>query len=76
MAKNSSYRVIASINGGWSVKRDGAERSAKTFDTQREAIKYGENLSRSHSSELVIHGRNGRVQRKDSYGKDPNPPKG
>jgi hypothetical protein len=33
----------------------------------------GRDLAREHKTELVEHGRNGRIQDSDSYGNDPNP---
>jgi Uncharacterized protein conserved in bacteria (DUF2188) len=74
MSKNS-YHVIAKVNGGWKVKRADAERATKTFATQKDAIEYGRSLSRSHATDLVIHGRDGRLSSKESYGNDPNPPR-
>jgi Uncharacterized protein conserved in bacteria (DUF2188) len=66
--------VIASINGGWSVRKTGSERAEKTFDTKDEAVRYGRKLARARSSDLVIHRRDGLVSERTSYG-DPNPPK-
>lgn len=70
-----SYHVIANVNGGWNVKRTDAERATRSFDSQKEAIEYGRSISRSHATELVIHGRDGRLSSKESYGNDPNPPR-
>ncbi len=35
----------------------------------------GREISKNQGSELVIHGKDGKIQQKDSHGKDPNPPK-
>lgn len=70
-----SYHVIANVNGGWNVKRTDAERATRSFASQKDAIEYGRSISRSHATELVIHGRDGRLSSKESYGKDPNPPR-
>ncbi len=69
---SKSYHVIANVNGGWNVKRTGAERATRSFASQKDAIKYGRTLSRSHATELVIHNRDGRLSSKESYAKDPN----
>jgi len=64
-------------NGGkWSVRRTGAERVSGTFSTQNEAIERARNLARSQETELYIHGRDGRIRERTSYGRDPFPPKG
>lgn len=70
-----SYHVIANINGGWNVKRTDAERATRSFASQKDAIEYGRNISKSHSMDLVIHGRDGRLSSKEFYGNDPNPPR-
>ena len=59
----------------WQVKGSGNSKATKLFDTQKEAIKYAKNIAINQSSELVIHGTNGAIRSKDSYGNDPCPPK-
>lgn len=66
MAKNT-YHVIAKIDGGWGVKREGAGRASRTFDTQKDAIEYGKNISKNNGTNLVIHDRNGRPTNTRSY---------
>lgn len=75
MARNT-HHVVHSSNGGWNVKRGGASRASKHFDTKAEAIKAGREISRNQKTEFVIHGMNGRIQSADSHGGDPCPPKG
>lgn len=70
-----SQHVIRSSNG-WSVKRAGALRASRTFATQSEAIRYGKSVARSGKTELFIHGTDGRIRERNSYGHDPHPPKG
>jgi hypothetical protein len=60
---------------GWSVKKGGAERASVNTDTKAEAVKIGRVMSQRTESELVIHGKNGKIQRSDSHGNDPCPPK-
>ncbi|MBL1639252.1 DUF2188 domain-containing protein, partial [Klebsiella pneumoniae] len=43
---------------------------------QQEAIDAARSISRNQESELVIHRPNGQIRDRDSYGKDPFPPKG
>lgn len=62
-------------NGSWQVKKEGAEKATKNFNTQKQAIDYARNIAINQQSELVIHGRNGQIRDKDSYGKDPCPPR-
>ncbi len=74
MAKKS-HHVVPSPGGGWSVKAGGATRASKHFSTQKEATAWGRAVSRKQGSEFVVHGRDGTIRSKDSYGGDPNPPR-
>lgn len=72
MAKN--VHVVPS-DGGWDVKVEGRDR-ASHFQTQSEAIQAGRILARSNRSEHIVHGRDGRIRQRDSYGREPFPPRG
>ncbi|MDQ0160718.1 DUF2188 domain-containing protein [Alkalibacillus salilacus] len=61
---------------GWQVKRAGNTRASKITQTQQEAINYGEDLAKNYKSELIIHGKDGRIRERRSYGNDPYPPRG
>jgi hypothetical protein len=78
MAKKSNSRHVTPTQGGsgWSSKKAGAERASRNFDTKKEAEKWSRDISRKEGSELVIHRKDGTIQRKDSHGNDPCPPKG
>jgi hypothetical protein len=74
MSKPSKH-VIPNAGGGWAVKNSGAVRASRTFNTQSEAIAYGRNAAKSAHSELYVHGRDGTIKNKNSYGNDPFPPR-
>lgn len=61
---------------GWAVKKAGASRDTKVFDNQSQAIDYAKNVAKRNNSELFIHSRDGRIRERNTYGKDPLPPKG
>ena len=64
-------------NGGrWAVRRAGAERASGTYSTQKEAIEAAREHAKNQKTELYIHGRDGRIRERESYGRDPYPPKG
>lgn len=60
----------------WSVRRAGASKASGTFDTQREAIDRARTIAQNQATELFIHGRDGRIRERDSYGNDNFLPKG
>ncbi len=64
------YRVIVNIDGKWNVKRSDAKRATRLFATQKDAIEFGRNISKSHATELIIHSADGRVSSKESYASD------
>lgn len=62
--------------GGWSVRKAGASRASSTHATQQEAIAAAKQIARNQKTELYIHGTDGRIRERNSYGSDPHPPKG
>ncbi|MDR6571349.1 DUF2188 domain-containing protein [Chitinophaga ginsengisegetis] len=74
MSKKNVHVVPNS--GGWGVRVEGNEKNSKNFDTQKQAIEYGREKAQNSSAELLIHGQNGKIREKNSYGNDRYPPKG
>ncbi|NLA32816.1 MAG: DUF2188 domain-containing protein [Mollicutes bacterium] len=72
MGKNQH---VTPNGNGWQVIGAGNSKATKLFGTQKEAIDYGRDIAKNQQSELVIHGTNGKIRDKDSYGNDPYPPK-
>ena len=56
--------------------KTGADRATRTFDTQGEAEKEARRIARDQQTEVYIHGRDGRIRERTSYGRDPFPAKG
>ena len=75
MAKaTKSVHVAPAIDGGWSVRKAGADRASKLFPTKAAAESWGRTQSIKDRSELVIHRLDGTIAHKNSHGKDSNPP--
>jgi hypothetical protein len=74
MEKKTNH-VVPARSSGWSVKKSGATKASRIFETKDEAIQYGRSLSKTEKTELYIHKKNGMIQNRNSYGNDPNPPK-
>ena len=60
----------------WASKKSGSSRASRVFDTKAEAVAYSRQVAKNENIEHVIHGRDGKIQSRNSYGKDPYPPKG
>lgn len=74
MAKVKNIHVVPR-NDGWIIRKEGNSRATSVHPTQRDAVEEARELARSKSTELVIHGRDGRIRNRDSYGSDPMPPR-
>ncbi|WP_404391356.1 DUF2188 domain-containing protein [Pseudoalteromonas phenolica] len=61
---------------GWAVKGAGNSKATSVHSTQAEAIEHARNIAQNQRSEMLVHGQNGRIREKNSYGDDPFPPKG
>lgn len=75
MPRKEHHVVHNASKGGWDVKRSGAQRASIHTATKADAVKVGRIMSQRAGSELVIHGTDGRIQRKDSHGNDPCSPR-
>ena len=73
MGKNQH---VVKTPDGWGVRGENNTRITQKFDTQKEAIAKAREIAINQKSELFIHGENGRIRERNSYGNDPYPPKG
>jgi hypothetical protein len=74
MAKRNQH--VVPLGNGWAVKAAGVDRLTVITTKQSEAISYARNIARNSNSELIIHGRDGKIRERNSYGNDLHPPKG
>ena len=73
--KKGSHHVVPNPDGGWDIKKGGAARSSGHFNRKQDAVDFGRQISRNQRTEFYIHKKDGRIQKKDSHGNDPCPPK-
>lgn len=69
-----NFHTTPGKNGVWNVKREGAERASKHFDRKVDAEQFGKDLAKKDKTEHNIHTKDGKIQKRDSYGNDPYPP--
>ncbi len=60
----------------WAVKGENNSKATSVHNTQREAIEQARSIAQNQRSEVLIHGENGRIRERNSYGNDPFPPEG
>ncbi len=61
------HYVVANPDGGWDVLRGNALRALKHFDTKKEAVEYGQKVSRNQKTEFVVCHKNGNIQRTNNH---------
>ena len=76
MPKTPPIHVVPRDDGKWAVEREGGQRASSLHETQAEAAAAGRRAAREDRTEFNLHGRNGQIREKDSYGNDPHPPRG
>ena len=72
---NKNQHVVP-IGKQWGVKSEGSDKYTRITQNQKDASIIARKIARNEQSELVIHGRDGRIRERNSYGNDPFPPKG
>jgi Uncharacterized protein conserved in bacteria (DUF2188) len=71
----AKQHVVPSQRGGWAVRRSGASRASRVFETQRDAVSYARHVARKEGAALYIHDRDGTIRHRDTYGPDPISPR-
>lgn len=61
---------------GWAVVGEGNSRDTSVHQRQSQAIERAREIAQNQRSEVVIHGRDGKIRDKNSYGNDLYPPRG
>ena len=74
MAASSQYVVPRGKK--WAVRKSGAERVTRHFDTQQEAIEAARRIARNQGSDVFIFGRDGCIRGRDPQGDNAHSPGG
>ena len=77
--KNQNRSVVPRGDRGWANKMHGARKATSVHRTQEEAARAARReLEKSGGGELLIHGIDGRIRRKNTIhpAEDPFPPRG
>ena len=73
MAKPNYHSVPK--NNDWAVKKEGQQKPISVHRTQSASEDRTRILAKQAKVEAVYHDRRGVIKDKDSFGRDPNPPK-
>jgi Uncharacterized protein conserved in bacteria (DUF2188) len=74
--KKGDVHVVADNKSGWQVRVEGTARPQSKHKTQSEAAKAGRAIARKNQSELLVHGRDGKIRERSTFGTDPRQTKG
>lgn len=72
MAKN---KWVVPVGSKWGVKEEGKSRPSSIHSTKEAARKEAIKKAKQDGAEVIVQGKDGKIQSKDSYGNDPNPPR-
>ena len=70
-----NQHVVPLSNGNWGVRGEGNPDVTREASTQKQAIRIAREIARKEGSELIIHGKDGKIRDTVSYGSDPFPPR-
>jgi hypothetical protein len=75
-ARSHGNQHVVSHGERWAVKAEGESEPFALFKTQSEAWEKAKSIARKERSEALLHGRNGVIRTRNTYGHDPNRSKG
>ncbi len=70
------HTVFNSERGMWENKAEGVKNPLSSHHTKDNALDKGRNIAKADEVEHFIHGKDGKIQERNSYGNDPYPPRG
>lgn len=73
MAKKGQH--VVPHGEGWAVRKAGSDRVTSQHATKAGAESAARQIARNQKTELIIHKKDGTIQKRDSYGNDPCPPR-
>ncbi|QIK40912.1 MULTISPECIES: DUF2188 domain-containing protein [Rhodobacterales] len=76
MPDKKNYWTQQRPDGKWESKREGASRASKVTNTQADAWTHSRQKATESQGEAFLKGRDGKIRDRNTYGKDPFPPKG
>ncbi|MCT9127034.1 DUF2188 domain-containing protein [Cupriavidus gilardii] len=66
-----NVHVVPTDGGKWAVQIEGTDGTGPTYATQQEAIAAATEAAQQAKVELFIHGADGRIRERNSFGNDP-----
>jgi hypothetical protein len=71
------FHVTPDNGGKWKVEQEGHARLGVVYEDKEEAVRQAKELAqRGSRGQVIVHGRDGRIQYENTYGNDPRSVKG
>jgi hypothetical protein len=71
MARGDVHVTWREDEAKWAVQKEGASRAASVHEKKDAAEKAGRQSAINEHSELLIHGKDGKIQERNTYKTDP-----
>lgn len=65
MTKKNQH--IIPLGNGWAVKAEGNSKFTIITETKKDALIVGREIAKNSKTELIIHGKDGKILKMDSY---------
>lgn len=76
MAKGDVHVTWREDESKWAVEKEGTSRASSLHETKDTAQEAGRRAAINEHSELLVHGKDGKIQERKTYKADPYPPAG
>jgi hypothetical protein len=70
MPRQGDVHVVPTETG-WRVEVEGSKRASGTHGGQEAAWAQAQRIARANKSEALLHGRDGEIRERATYGRDP-----
>lgn len=67
---------VVPVEHGWAIESEGSTAGRQLFASQEDAIAAGTEKAKQLRVELLVHGRDGQIRMRNSFGSDPSDIKG
>ncbi|HUW94771.1 MAG TPA: DUF2188 domain-containing protein [Anaerolineae bacterium] len=59
----------------WAVTRERSDRASRVFPRKQDAEDFARSMARRDRVELIVQKKGGKIHKRESYGRDPFPPR-
>lgn len=60
---------VVPYNGIWAVKNEQTKQPTSTHKRKTDAVKVAKKIAKEEESELIIHDKDGNIQKRENFGK-------